>query len=191
MRRTTILACIVATVGLCSCIGPPPKEIYTDDKVKVIERTRMYFPFTNPHATSDTTSMKVFGRTYKNVRGTNPFYLEIPDRDSILFVTGRSYDDGQATVHVLNLTTQNVVSFPAHDSHIGMNIGQKERAFEKIESVKGDKLVIRANYVDRKYTYYLDIKAGKFEREEGIEPDWVFKGRTNVYTWPAGKAPEY
>src|SRR2546427_11930603 len=108
------------------------------------------------------------GKTYKEVRGQAPFYLDVPGKDAILFVTGRTYDNGQATVHVLNYKTAKVSSFSAYDSSIGKGISSN--GTERIESINGEKVVIPARFLDRQYRYYLDLGKPEFEKEEGNEP---------------------
>ena len=57
-------------------------------------------------------ALKIFGKSFEPVRGLAPYYLRLPDTNLILFVTGRTYDDGQATVHIANLSTHKLQSFP-------------------------------------------------------------------------------
>ena len=126
-----------------------------------------------------------FEKTYKEVRGQAPFYLEIPGKNAILFVTGRTYDNGQATVHVLNYKTGKEINFPAYDSNIGANISSG--GAEQIETVNGEKVIISAKFLNRRYRYYLDLEKPEFEKEEGDEP--IHAGETNSHVWVNGKFP--
>ena len=187
--------CAAAFFAICICADASTKEIFKDDKVTVTETLHSYIPFSAHVGISDTISITVFGESYKNVRGYIPFYLTIPETDSILFVTGREYDDGQATVHVVNLKTKNEVHFPAYDSHIGSNIRQtNDWCYEKVESVKDNKVIIDAGRnlngrMESRFRYYLDLKNAKFEKEEA--EFWNSSSNTtNHYVYVGGKRPK-
>jgi hypothetical protein len=188
MNVIKIILSSTACAFLCSC-AHYTNVAYEDDKVKVLHKDTVNY--LNVHASHDEMWLVAFGITYKDVRGLAPFYLEIPDKDSILFVTGRTYDDGQATVHVLNYKTKKEINFPAFDSHIGREIGGTPNSggSEKIETVKGNKVVISANFLNRQYRYYLDLQKPEFEKEEGVEPDPIHPGVTNAFVWVNGKLP--
>jgi hypothetical protein len=156
---------------------------YQDDKVTVLFKDTTNH--LNVHAGHGEMWLVAFGQTYKEVRGQAPFYLEIPGKDSILFVTGRTFDNGQATVHVLNYKTGKEIHFPAYDSRIGGNISTG--GAEKIESVNGRKVVISATELDRQFRYYLDLEKPEFEKEEGNVP--IHPGETNFHVWINGKCP--
>ena len=184
MKAMKTIFAVLSCVALCSC-SRSTKTAYEDDKVKVLHKDTVNYA--NVHASHDEMWLVTFGKTYKEVRGQAPFYLEIPGKDSILFVTGRTYDNGQATVHVLNYKTGKEINFPANDSSIGQNISTG--GAEKIESVDGDKVVISAKFLDRRYLYHLDLQKSEFVKEEGIEPDPVHTGVTNSHVWINGKFP--
>jgi len=165
-----ILFCLDLIV-LSSCV-PMRHELYKDDKVKVTEKGSVNL--LNVHASRDTICLESFGRTFLGVRGHRPYYLEIPEKKLLLFVTGESVMGESAVIHVLNLKTKQFFLFPAYDSRIGNNICRKERdgsdRYEKIESVFGDKVVIVAHEASPgavfNYRYYLDLKKPEFEKEE-------------------------
>jgi len=177
----TILVALSCPI-LCSC-SRSTRIAYQDTKVKVLHKDTLNF--LNVHASHDEMWLVAFGKTYKEVRGQAPFYLEIPGKDSIVFVTGRSYDNGQATVHVLNYKTGKAISFPAYDSNIGNCISSS--GAERIESVSGDKVIISARFLDRHYRYYIDLTKPEFEKEEGNVP--IHGGETNLHVWLNGKSP--
>ena len=160
------------------------KVVYSDKDVSVSLKDTVNF--VNVHASHGLFEMTVCGVKYREVRGWIPFYISIPEKDSILFVTGRSYDNGQATVHVVNLKTKSETHFPAYDSHIGSNIRNTNNAdmFENVEKIDGDKIVISAGSSNTQYRYYLNLKTLEFEKEEGY---WT--NHTNTYVWPNGKRP--
>src|SRR5437764_13203772 len=105
----------ILTAISCGCVPAcaQPKRPTRTDKVKVLHKDTVNF--LNVHASHDEMWLVAFGKTYKEVRGQAPFYLTIPGKDSVLFVTGRTYDNGHASVHVLNYKTGKLISFPAVD----------------------------------------------------------------------------
>jgi hypothetical protein len=182
MKSSGSLLLAVLCLALCSC-AHSTKTVYQDDKVKVVNRDTINF--LNVHASHDEMWLEAFGKTYKELRGQAPFYLEIPGKDSILFVTGKTYDDGQAIVHVLNVKSGREFNFPAHDSRIGSYISSDDT--ERIESVNGEKVIITAKVLDRRYRYFLDLGKPEFEKEEANEP--IHPGETNSHVWINGVFP--
>ena len=178
----TILVAL-SCVTLCSC-SHSTNTTYEADKVKVLHKDTLNL--VNVHASHDEMWLVAFGKTYKEVRGQAPFYLEIPGKNSILFVTGRTHDDGQATVHVLNYRTGKEINFPAYDSSIGSNISSG--GTEKVVSVNGQKVIISAEFLDRRYRYYLDLEKPEFEKEEANEP--IHAGETNLSIRVNGRFPK-
>jgi len=143
----------------------------------------------NVHASHGYYEMTVCGAKYSEVRGYNPFYLSIPEKDSILFVTGRDYDNGQATVHIVNLKTKTEIHFPAYDSHIGSNIRTNSPDMsEVVEKIDGSKIIIHAEGLDRSFRYYIDLSKPKFEKEEAEFRNSPL-GTTNRYVYIEGKSP--
>ena len=186
MRKIIGLAAgLGTTLLLCSCLSTSKNVVYEDERVVVTERVSFYVIPPNVHAGSDTISMRLFGKRYKEVRGTPPYYLEIPGTESILFVTGRDYDEGQATVHIVDLKTKKRFSFAAHDSHIGSDIG----AGEFIEGLGDGKFIVSSERFNCRFTNYLDLKTKKLEKEAGVTWDSIIG--TNYYVFPRGKAPKY
>lgn len=177
----------------CNYAFASTKIIFQDDKMTVTETLHSFIPFSAHAAVSDTISITVFGKTYKNVRGYIPFYLTIPQKDSILFVTGAGVGvEGKAIVHVVNLTTRQEIHFPAYDSRIGSDIRTDtglttQEELEKIERADGDKIIINARFFDGRYRYYLNLAKPEFEKEEGSD---IFEGHTNTWVYPNGEKPK-
>jgi hypothetical protein len=61
------------------------------------------------------------------------------------------------------------------------------QVFEKVESLKDDKLVIAAGFLDRRFRYFIDLRKLDFEKEEAVYPD---RGATNFYVLPHGRLSE-
>src|SRR5437762_752160 len=138
MQRASRLCYALGLCGLCSCAGPSTTEVYRDGNVRVTER--LGWSFLSPHRGSDTISIFIFGKKYRDVRGSDLYYLEVAEKHSILFVTGPDHNgSGNAVVHVVNLHTREERHCRAYDSHIGSNIcsldKQTEQRFERVESV--------------------------------------------------------
>ena len=100
----------LATLLLACGCSHYTKPLYKDQNVEVIQKGTVNY--LNVHASHDHNALKIFGKSFEPVRGLAPYYLRLPDTNLILFVTGRTYDDGQATVHIANLSTHKLQSFP-------------------------------------------------------------------------------
>jgi len=162
------ILCLLSFVLLCGC-AHENRVRYRDDLVEITERSTIQF--LNVHGSTDTEVLTIWGREFKDVRGRNPCYLQIPGRPLILFVTGRDFDGGQATVHLADLTTKKIVDFPAYDSHVGSEIGEpKPNWYERVAKVDGDQLVIEAAFSDRRFVYFIDLSKPRFVREEADFP---------------------
>jgi hypothetical protein len=135
------------------------------------------------------THIRVFGRSYSNPRGSGLCYLEIPEKNALLFVTGQQ---GSAIVHLVDLTTHKERHFPAYDSVIGHEIGQHEdkaSSYERVESVAGDVVVISAAGYHTRSKYFIDWKEPKFIREE--RDSLVFRSNTWKHAvFEGGKFPQ-
>jgi hypothetical protein len=158
-------ASAAAVFSLCGGCGHSTRVRYRDELVKITERSTINS--LNVHASSDTEVLTIWGRDFKDVRGLDPCYLTVTNKNLILFVTGKEFDGGQATVHLAHLATRKIQDVPAHDSNIGSNIGatQSDR-YERVASVEGDVLTIEAAFLQRRYKYVIDLAKPRFEREE-------------------------
>lgn len=194
MRNRIQILIFVSVVLLSGCVKRT-KIVYQDKNVTVAFKDSFFILNVHSGNSSDS-ELTVCGKTYKRVRGYIPFYLTLPERNSILFVTGRnSMNNGQAIVHVVDLLTKKEVQIPAYDSHIGENIRTDIPAtnagqYEIIEKLDGDKLVIRAEGLlgSSSFRYYLDLKKSTFEKEEAeFRPS--ISGTTNHYIYLNGKRP--
>ena len=157
------MACVSASLAGCVPI-PTVHGDYHDAKVRVSDGGLYYFPW--PSMGPEWSHIRVFGRAYSNPRGSGPCYLEIPQNNALLFVTG---DYGSTIVHLVDLKTHKERHFPAYDSLIGANIRAPEEnteAYEKVESVTGDILLISAGDSRFRSKHFIDFKEPRFIREE-------------------------
>ena len=161
---------LVATAAAIFCISlsgcsHATRQRYRDDLVKITEQSTIRL--LNVHGSTDTEVLTIWGRNFKDVRGLDPCYLAVTNKHVILFVTGKDFDGGQAVVHLADTSTRKIQDFPAYDSNIGSNIGAAEtNRFERVLKLDGDKLVIEAGFLDRRYKYFIDLSGPRFEREE-------------------------
>jgi hypothetical protein len=149
-------------------------ESYRDSKVRAGE---VKGPFSDllVHV-SVPTYLTVCGRTYSGVRGVAPFYLEIPELDSILFVTEDKADN--VTFHVLNLKTEREIAIDAGNSIFGGHIGGAVKPGHKnfadyVESVHGR--IIRLVHdlsPFGKVVIDVNLDSARIEHQETLE----FKG---------------
>src|SRR5947208_279337 len=101
-RAFFAVAAVAAMLSLLGC-GHSVRVRYQDKLVKITEHSTINF--INVHASSDTEVLSIWGRDFKDVRGLNPCYLSLTNRHLILFVTGRTFDGGQAVVHLADTLT--------------------------------------------------------------------------------------
>jgi hypothetical protein len=176
---------LVVTVALfiLSGCGHSTSVRYQDELVKITERSTVNF--INVHSSSSTEVLTIWGREFKHVRGRNPCYLTVTNKHLILFVTGKDYDGGQATVHLADISTRKIQDVPAYDSNIGSNIG----ACERVASVEGDKLTIEAAFLERRYKYVIDLAKPKFEREEADFESALPPHRIEHHVYEGGRIP--
>jgi hypothetical protein len=159
---------------------------YQDDLVKITERS--IIQYLNVHASTDTEVLTIWGKDYLEVRGLNPCYLKIPGRPEILFVTGREYDNGQATVHLANTVSRRINDFPAYDSHIGADIGRTGSEFERVRKIEGEMLTIEAASTSMRHLYVIDLSGPRFIREEFDVTD--SKGVNHHSLYEGGRLPK-
>jgi len=112
----------------------------------------------------------VDGKSYEHVRGLKRFYLQIPNTNSIVFVTDKDdYNDHSVTYHVFNMDTDEDIMIYAPNSVFGHTIGA-DNSHDSVEletngiiklcnSVRFPKDVLTAH--DKVYGfdtfYYLDL----------------------------------
>lgn len=108
----------------------------------------------------------VNGRTYKGVKGVAPFYLEVPQLNSILFVTEAA---GGITFHLVNVETKKAISIAGGDETFGGNIGGKQNTPDEpygdfIEHADQNQIVAATRYPDAKKYFYLDLTSKKLSK---------------------------
>lgn len=189
--RFSILALLLTTalISLCGCARSSHVR-YQDGLVTITERSTINF--INVHSSTDTEVLNIWGRDYKDVRGLNPCYLELTNKHMILFVTGKNYDGGQATVHLADIVTRKITDIPAYDSDIGSNIGATEtNRYERVISVDGDQLTIEAAFLETQYKFVIDLSKPKFVRQE-LDCEGALPPHKRVhYVYEGGRRPTF
>src|SRR5262249_6469599 len=100
------------------------QETYRSDGVSA-GRVRTLLTLVSAHS-GEECYLKAWGRTYRGVRGVQPFYLEVPALDSILFVTvGHS---GRATFHIVRRCGGREVRVDGGRAEFGGHIGSHRTA---------------------------------------------------------------
>src|SRR5947199_37088 len=101
MAKRNMIGSFLLALSMASCAGQRI-ETYRDKNVVATEKNPPLYPF-NVHG-SKTTYLEVNGKTYQGVRGSPPYYLDIPGLNSILFVTERPRN--KVVFHVVNLQSK-------------------------------------------------------------------------------------
>ena len=183
--RLSILT--LCSLLLCGCLPIPQSEVaYRDSKATVKDRDVLCFPW--PTIVAEHSVLNVCGHSYSHVRGAGPCYLEIPGKNTIMFVTG---GEGSAVVHLVDMDTRKERHFRAYDSGIGNSIRPSteagEREYERVESAVGDTVVIAALALNKsRRKCFIDLKQPRFIREER---DFLgYDGKRHRCIFEGGKA---
>ena len=191
MALNPIFRLYAGLIGLMSALtgcSTYSKERYHDDLVTITDRETVNY--LNVHASTGDQILTLWGHEYHQVRGRNPCYLRLltPHENEILFVTGRTWDNGLAVVHLANTDTHTVVSFPAYDSNLGENIGGNNASRqEKVVKVQDDTAIIVSNDEQGYYVHTIGLNPPAY-----IEFDVNTKGINGLphhEEWPQGKSP--
>lgn len=166
MGKVIALLGILLVAGVTLCFWGKRVETYRDKNVSAGEITR---PINSLAVhVSKPQYLTIQGKTYEGVRGLKPYYLDIPQWNSILFVTEDS--KYKVTFHVVNLKPGNETQIDGGTSGFGWAIGSGRKAGEKgtdyIESVESNKLTIATRSLNWKATALLDLATKSVEREE-------------------------
>jgi hypothetical protein len=134
------IAIMLATLVLRS---RTEETLYSDDTVTVLKKT--HFPYIGLDGGPRSTVIKVAGgRRFDNVAGAGILFLEIPAKDSILFLTwGNLIGEGPEVVHIVNTVTKKVTDIPVPiTSAFGSAINTASAETMKVKRVDGDTVVI-------------------------------------------------
>lgn len=110
----------LAVVGFLSVTGCSHKVQQFEDKNASGGEVRLPFQSVFAHLSQEF-YLTVNGKTFRNVRGTVPFYLEVPQLHSIVFVTGKM--DYSSIVHVYDLQSKEEKTFENGPIGFGWDVG--------------------------------------------------------------------
>ena len=170
MRSLIKFGTIPVLLLLASCVAKRT-ETYQDKNVFVQEKDPPLFPF-NVHG-SGRTFLKFNGKTYEGVRGSAPYYLEVPELKSILFVTEQR--SGKVIFHVANLHTKETIAIDGDESGFGGHIGSAEKPGQKgsdyVEKVETNRIYLSKRSLNWKETTVLNLDTKVVERLETVYLD--------------------
>jgi hypothetical protein len=142
---------------------------YRDANVSVTCSQPMVFIFPDAHGREARWDITVDGQVYRSVRGLKPYYIKIPELDSILFVTGTT----NATFHLFSLATRKETQIFGGGSPFGVWIGWDSPyppgVSNYVAAANSDGLLLVTLNDQKRMTEYLDLKARRLE-EKGLEP---------------------
>lgn len=146
------------------------EDVYRDKYV--VAETRMRSVLLGNLHGDDFTTLTIFGRHYRNVNGSKPFYIMVPELNSIVFVTQDRKE--QRTLHLINLETKKEKSVFLGGLYFGHNIG-----FEQYGRKQGDPFTDYISNVSAK-TFQINGVAlnGKVEGLIDIESQSVSRTET-------------
>ena len=164
-RALAILAVLLICAQACLAAET---EVYRDKNVVAFEKTWPFYPILGLH-TGKSIGLKVAGKTYYKVRGMKPYYLDLPDIHSILFVT--ESDSYKFVYHVVNLETKKSVEISGDDTIFGWHIGAGTAEADRVEHADASTAVLVAYGGDWKEVITLNLQALKVERVQNFDYD--------------------
>jgi len=136
---------------------------YRDRNVVAIRKYSL-FSLISVHSAPQN-QLKIGGKVYPNVRGLPPFYLNIPQIRSILFVT--SEDQSGMVFHIVNTNTWEEISIFGAKSSFGWEIGfptNRSSYADFVESANSNVVIAVSTYTDAKKVYYLNLSSQKLDK---------------------------
>ena len=168
--RATVLALV--SLLLASCAASRVK-LFQDDIVTVEEADPPLL-LLNVHGSSKR-YLTVRGETYGGVTGIAPFYLNLPELDSILFVTRQSGSAGRATIHVVKKRLNGAIEIDIGNDDFGGNIGLTRDAGGKfsdtIERIDSGRIWLVSRKLLTTRTIVLNLERKIVERTESVTLD--------------------
>jgi len=154
---------------ITNCTAHGRTEVYRD-KYVIAEIESPTITFWNVHQADEITHLKVFGKTYKRVRGSKPFYIDVPKLASIAFVT----EDRQEhdTLHVVNVQSKKETVLALGEFSFGDHIGYEQfgrkrgEPFTEFADVSDDKLLLTKCGRRGKATATVNLASKSIERIE-------------------------
>jgi hypothetical protein len=115
------------------------------------------------------------GRTYRGVRGLEPFYLKLPLLNAILFVTNTGRDS--LAFHVIALSNLTEMKIPGEKLSFGNHIGYPDSPgspyTDYVDKESSKELVIATRYPHARTRVFLDLQAKEIAKVDYDEFDEV------------------
>ena len=167
-KLVLVSTCAVLTTAAVVSLRGVRNEKYHDSKVKAGEIRRPWDVIAL-HV-SRPQYLTIGGHTYRGIRGTAPYYLDVPSLNSIFFVTqGNNY---WVTFHVFNLVTKEDIQVEAGTSGFGWGIGGNRKAGDKytdyIEGVASNRLALTIRSGSWKETMVVNLTTKVIELRETV-----------------------
>ena len=158
---------VLFLMSVCGCFGGET-EVFRDKNVVAFEKTWPLYPILGAH-TGKSISLRVAEKTYNKVRGTKPYYLDLPQIHSILFVT----EEGSYRVkfHIVDTETKRGVTIDGSGSSFGWDIGSTAADADKVEHVDSKLVVLVKFGGDWKEVTSLNLQTLKVERIQTFDYD--------------------
>lgn len=166
MRIIILVLFVLLVGGVALFFNGRRVETYRDQRIEAGELRRPLGDLA-VHV-SKTQYLSINGRTYTKVRGLKPYYLDIPELDSILFVTDSK--DKKVLFHIVNLRTANEISIDGGTSGFGWAIGsgrkRGENGADYIDDVQSNRLTIAKRSLNWKETWVLNLDSRRVDKHE-------------------------
>ncbi len=112
--------------------------------------------------------LAIDGRIFDRVKGSPPYYLGIPELNSILFVT--RMNGGNMRLHLFNLGNGKDVQIETHDSGFGTGIGfqgaPRGAGADSVEYVQSNRVTVGMLGAGWKQSLVLNLDTASVERRE-------------------------
>lgn len=109
--------------------------------------------------------IEVGGRKHRNVKGNPPYFIDIPTKNSILFVTG-SGNSSEVELNFLNIGTKKltkVSSWETFGSEIGSSRTNGAPFTAYVKEISDSEAVLVTAYSDAKKYFYVDLTGKKLK----------------------------
>jgi len=177
--KTKFVTLVVGLIAMVGLQAGDATEIYRDTNVVAEIRRRPVYTG-NLHG-EETVTLKVHGKNYARVRGSKPYYIPVPELNTILFVTADQKED--STLHVFNLGTKTDHPIPLGGLGFGSNIGQEQFGKKKgdpftdyVENIQTNSIVIVTRSLRWKEATLLNLNSGVVERKE----TWLYSANGDI-----------
>ena len=112
--------------------------------------------------------LSVGNKKYNYVMGSEPYYVRLPDRDWILFITSNELQD-RFLYHFVSLRDGSEISIPVKSTEMFQGIGNVtlRNCHLSFESISETQIIVLYQLPDRWYRYHFDLKQKLVTRTAG------------------------